>query len=117
MWLTNGTDQTLTDIKAQNCVMLKEAVGFTALSDSNKVYTNPYVATHSEDGTKWIITAWEPCVRPWGNPLVPCMHSDPQFPDCEPKETKHIKGWLSFYEGTDINAEFIRIEATGWSKK
>lgn len=116
MWLKNGTDETLSKLKVQNCIMLKNAEGFSGLIDSNKVYTNPYVATRSEDGKKWIITAWVPCIRPWGNPLVPCMHSDPQFPDCAPGETKYLKGWLSFYEGSDIKAEFKRIEATGWNR-
>jgi len=37
------------------------------------------------------------------------MHSDPQFPDCKPGETKRMKGWLSFYEGDDIEAELKRI--------
>ena len=114
MWLKNGTKETLSDLKIQNCVMLKNTEGFNEQTDSNKVYTNPYVATRSKDSKRWIITAWEDCTRPWGNPLVPCMHSDPKFPDCEPGKTEKIQGWLSFYEGPDIQAEFKRIEATDW---
>ncbi|MFN9942247.1 MAG: hypothetical protein ACK56I_22515, partial [bacterium] len=29
MWLHNGTDQPLSDLRVQNCVMLKAAAGFT----------------------------------------------------------------------------------------
>ena len=112
MWLKNGTDQTLTDLRVQNCVMLKGAKGFEAQVDDNKRIENPYVLCKA--GRRWIITAWEPCHRPWTNPPVPCLHSDPRFPDCPPGETRRIDGWFSFYEGDDIKAELERIERTGW---
>jgi len=114
MWLTNGTEQQLSDLRIQICVMTKMAAGFAQQTNDNKVFTNPYVACRSDDGKRWIITAWEGCHRPWGNAKCPCFHSDPKFPDLEPGETKRLRGWLSFYEGTDINAEFKRIEETGW---
>lgn len=116
MWLKNGTAKTLTGLRVQNCVMLKGALGFTDQTNDNKVFKKPYVAVHHQSKKKWIITAWTPCDRPWANHKCPCLHSDPKFPDCKPGETKTLKGWLSFYEGTDIDAEIARIEATGWSK-
>ena len=116
MWLTNGTDRPLTDLRVQNCVMLKGAAGFDAQTQENKVLTDPYVACRGASGDRWIITAWDPCHRPWANPDCPCMHSDPKFTDCPPGETKRMRGWLSFYEGTDIRAEFARIEKTGWRR-
>jgi hypothetical protein len=42
------------------------------------------------------------------------MHSDPQFPDCAPGETQRLRGWLSFYQGTDIDAELSRIRKLDW---
>ncbi len=114
MWLRNGTDQKLTDLRVQICVMTKMAVGFASQTNENKVFTNPYVACRSEDGKRWIITAWESCNRPWGNEQCPCFHSDPKFPDLEPGQTRRLHGWLSFYEGDDIQTEFARIEALGW---
>jgi hypothetical protein len=114
MWLQNGTDQRLTDLRVQMCVMTKMAAGFAEQTNKNKVFTNPYVACRSSDGTRWIITAWENCNRPWGNEPCPCFHSDPKFPDLEPGQRHRLRGWLSFYEGTDVQAEFARIEATGW---
>ena len=114
MWLKNGTQKTLSDLRVQNCVMLKGAKGFAAQSDTNKVTRKPYVMCRS--GKRWIITAWDPCHRPWNNPPVPCLHSDPKFPDCPPGETRRITGWFSFYEGDDIDTELKRIEATGWRR-
>jgi hypothetical protein len=112
--LTNGTKETLRDLRVQQCVMLKGAAGFEQQTNDNKLFSTPYVACRSKDGRKWIITAWERCQRAWGNAPCPCLHSDPQFPDCPPGETKRLKGWLSFYEGTDIQAELRRIDGNGW---
>ena len=117
MWLTNGTREPLKGLLVQNCVMLKALRGFEQQTADNKVIQKPYVACRNGAGDKWIISAWEPCVRPWGNPPCPCLHSDPQFSDCDPGQTVRLRGWLSFYEGKDIAAEFKRIEATGWSKE
>jgi len=116
LWLTNGTAATLSDLRVQNCVMLKGADGFTALTNTNKVFAPPYVACRSDSGDRWIITAWEPGHRAWANPPVPCLHSDPRFPDCAPGQTQRLRGWLSFHQGTNIHAEFARIEQTGWRK-
>jgi prepilin-type processing-associated H-X9-DG protein len=114
MWLENGTTGRLTDLRTQICVMTKMAVGFAAQTNENKVFTDPYVACRSEDGERWIITAWEGCDRPWGNADCPCFHSDPHFPDLDFGQRARLRGWLSFYEGPDIRAELARIEATGW---
>lgn len=114
MWLKNGTDQPLEGLRVQNCVMLKGALGFEAQTNDNKVFKAPYAAAHDRDGTRWVITAWEPCHRPWANERCPCLHSDPKFPDCAPGDTQRLRGWLSFYEGEDLDAELERIEATGW---
>ena len=116
MWLKNGTKEKLTNLRVQICVMPKMAPGFEQQTNDNKILTNPYVACRSEDGKRWIITAWQGCKRPWANPDCPCFHSDPKFPDLDPGETGRLKGWLSFYEGTDIEAEIKKIEATGWLK-
>lgn len=114
MWLSNGTRETLKGLLVQNCVMLKSLRGFEQQTADNKVIQKPYVACKNAAGDKWIITAWEPCVRPWGNPPCPCIHSDPQFPDCDPGQTVRLRGWLSFYEGTDLAAELRRIDGTDW---
>lgn len=117
MWLTNGTKDRLTNLRVQNCVMPKAAKGFAAQSNDNKVLSAPYAACRSDHAKRWIITAWTPCHRPWANPPCPCFHSDPKFPDCDPDQTQRLRGWLSFYEGDDIQSEFRRIDATAWQEK
>jgi len=114
MWLTNGTSQTLSDLRVQNCVMLKGARGFEEQTEANKVFDPPYAACRSRDGRRWVITAWVPDHRAWSNAKCPCLHSDPKFPDCAPGQTQSLRGWLSFFEGDDIQAEFRRIDATAW---
>lgn len=116
LWLTNGSAETLSDLRVQNCVMLKGADGFTEQTGDNKILKKPYAAVRSGTGpaTRWVITAWEPNHRTWQNPPCPCLHSDPKFPDCAPGQTQRLVGWLSFYEGDDIRAEFQRLDAIGW---
>jgi len=114
LWLKNGTAEKLTDLRVQNCVMLKGAAGFTEQDNENKLFSNPFAAARNAAGDRWIITAWSHCHRPWGNARCPCLHSDPKFPDCEPGETKTLRGWLSFYEGTEIESEFQRLAKMNW---
>lgn len=114
MWLKNGTSQTRSDLRVQNCVMLKAAEGFSQQTNDNKIFQGAYAVAGSPDRRRWIISGWDPIHRPWGNPPCPCLHADPKFPDCEPGETQTLRGRLSFYEGEDILSELERIERTGW---
>ena len=114
MWLHNGSDELLSNLKVQNCVMLRQVLEFNSQTDDNKLYQPPYAAVRNEAGNRWIITAWEGCQRAWGNNHCPCLHSDPQFPDLKPGDRHELRGWLSFYEGEDIQGELKRIEMTGW---
>lgn len=114
MWLTNGTTEPLTDLRVQNCVLLKFARGFQQQTNDNKVFWGPYAACRDASGERWIISAWDPIHRSWANQQCPCLHSDPQFPDCPPGETKRLRGWLSFYEGRNIHRELLRVEREGW---
>jgi hypothetical protein len=112
LWLRNGTPERLTGLRVQNCVMLKGAPEFAA--STNRVFRPPFAAAGDAAGRRWVITAWEPLHRAWANPPVPCIHADPQFQDCAPGETVRVYGWLSFFEGADVQAEFARIEGTAW---
>ncbi len=114
LWIRNGTEKTLSGLRVQNCVMLKDAVGFDDLTTENKLLEQPYAVCRNGEGNRWVITAWEQCVRPWGNEHCPCLHSDPQFTDCRPGDTQRLRGWLSFYEGTDIQSELKRIDTLDW---
>ena len=98
---------------------LRDAQGapeFAQQTNDNKVLGKVYGACRSSRADRWFITAWVPVNRVWANPDVPCLHSDPQFPDCPPGETRRLRGWFSFYEGKDVEAEIRRIEATGWQR-
>src|SRR5262249_4873727 len=104
LWVSNGSAEKLTGLQVQMCVMLKGLTGFEERTNDNKVFAKPLAACRARGGKRWVITGWEPCVRAWGNPPCPCLHSDPQVPDCLPGETKRVRGWLSFFEGDDIDA-------------
>ena len=116
LWLKNGTPSRLTGLRVQNCVMLKGAPGFTAQNNNNNLFRPPYAVARHEKLDRWVITGWEPTQRAWGNAPCPCLHADPQFPDCEPGQTVRCRGWLSYFEGADIDSELKRIDATGWAK-
>ena len=109
--LTNGTKEPLKGLRVQNCVMLKSAAGFNAQTNDNKIKRGSNAVCRSEDGNRWIITAWDPLHRTWFNERCPCLHSDPVFPDCASGKTVRVRGWLSFYEGDEIDAELDRIDS------
>jgi len=109
MALQNGTKEKLTGLRVQMCLMLGRAKGFEAQTKENKVLASPFAAVRSDDGQRWIIQAWQPVQRVWENPPCPCIHSDPQFPDCPPGESREVFGRVSFYQGTDIQAELKRL--------
>lgn len=114
MWLKNGSEEALRELRVQNCVMLKGAPEFAHTAEELIVKSEPCIARRSSLADRWIITAWTPCYNTWFNPPCPCMHSDGEFPDCAPGEAHRLRGWLSFYEGDDVVAEMERIGATGW---
>jgi peptidoglycan/xylan/chitin deacetylase (PgdA/CDA1 family) len=117
LWVRSGSAETLKGLLVQMCVMLKKLGGFDEQTNENKVFTKPFAACRDQTGKRWVITGWQPCVRTWGNPPCPCLHSDPQVPDCSPGQTKKIVGWLSFYEGKDIEGEMRRLRKTVFEVK
>ncbi len=112
LWLDNQSDEHLSNLNVQNCVMLKQAAGFNERTVENKVFSAPFAACRDLTGKRWIITGWESCERAWGNEQCPCLHADPRLPDCPPGQRVELRGWLSFYEGDDIAAELARLKAT-----
>jgi len=108
--VTNGSAEMLTGLRVQMCVMLANLAGFDKRTNENKVFAAPFAASRDATGKRWVITGWERCGRAWGNPPCPCLHADPVVEDCPPGETKTVRGWLSFYEGTDIDAELKRLK-------
>ena len=110
LWIKNGSSEPLEGLVVQNCMMLARAAGFDQQTIDNKLIEKPFVACHDGSKSRWIIVGWQDCIRPWANPPCPCMHSDPQFPDCPPGESRQLRGVLSFYAGADIQSEFKRLQ-------
>jgi len=111
LWLENGTDEALTGMSAQICLMLAATKGLTYLDNAPKRYEQGVAAAPTDDGQRWVLTAFERCKRAWGNEDVPCIHSDPALPDAAPGERVSVKGRLWFYEGDDIDGEIARGSA------
>jgi hypothetical protein len=109
MWLTNGTNAPLSGLRSQVCVMLKGLPGFNSQRRHTHVVAGPFIAIKSDRHDRWVITAWEPNDRAWDNPPVPCIHSDPVFPDCQPGQTVNVRGGLWFYEGDQVRQEIARL--------
>lgn len=115
MWLRNFSGhrlsgfQTQGGIRGQVCVMLKGAPDFNRQTNDNKILRRPVVAVHSVEGNRWVLARWDPPGRVWGNPQLPCMHSDPNLPDSPFGTTVRAHGRLWFYEGTNIEQEIRRF--------
>lgn len=112
MSLFNGTDAELSDLRIQMCAMLKSMKGFEEQTNDNKVFRGALAACRNSAGDKWVILGFQKNQRTWGNASCPCLHSDPIFDNCPSGETRSVHGRLSFYQGSDINAELDRIEAS-----
>jgi len=113
LWVRNGTDATLTGLRAQVCLMLKEMPGFEAQTNENKEFDAPVTTVRNTDGTRWILIAYQDIDRCWGNDKCPCAHADPKIPDAAPGERRAVRGRIWFYEGKDIEAR--RAEAQAWA--
>ncbi|MDZ4859839.1 MAG: polysaccharide deacetylase family protein [Candidatus Hydrogenedentes bacterium] len=107
LWLENGTDQPLTKLRTQICVMLKGMEDYQFQSNENKRFDGSVASAHSLDGSSWVLVAFDNCGRTWGNKDCPCMHSDPVLPDAAPGERVSVKGRLWFFKG-DIEKEIAR---------
>jgi hypothetical protein len=114
LWLENQSDVALTNMRVQNCVMLKHAAGFSEQTIDNKIFWGPYSVCRHETKDRWIVTAWDPLHRCWGNKDCPCLHSDPTIPDCQPNEKQTLQGCVSFYQGNDLFAQLLRLGGSGW---
>jgi len=108
-WLENGSDETLTGLRCQMCLMPARVPGFEALTNENKIFRDGVAAVRSsERDDRWLLLVVERCTNAWGNADVPCMHSDPLLPDLAPGERAETKGRVWFYEGDDIDGEIAR---------
>jgi peptidoglycan/xylan/chitin deacetylase (PgdA/CDA1 family) len=96
LWLRNGTQEPLSRLRTQICVLLKGAPSFNEQTTANKEFGKTVASVRSATGARSILTEWERCGRTWGNAQCPCLHSDPVLPDCAPGETVRVTGRLWF---------------------
>ena len=112
LWLENGASEPLSELRTQVCAMLKGAAGFNAQSDAGRRIEGGVAAMRAAGNDRWLLIAFDQHRRVWGNPPVPCIHSDPVFPDAQPGQRVEVQGRLWFYEGASIDAEIERANAT-----
>jgi peptidoglycan/xylan/chitin deacetylase (PgdA/CDA1 family) len=108
LWLENGSESMLTDLRTQVCLLLKGAKGFNEQSDERKEYLSPFAAVKSKKNDHWILIAFENCGTVWGNSKCPCIHSDPILPDASAGQRVSVKGRIWFYEGKNVHMEMDR---------
>jgi hypothetical protein len=108
LWLENGSESMLTDLRTQVCLLLKGAKGFNEQSDERKEYLSPFAAVKSKKNDHWILIAFENCGTVWGNSKCPCIHSDPILPDASAGQRVSVKGRVWFYEGKNVHMEMDR---------
>ena len=113
--ISNGSDQNLTGLHIQMCGMLKGLTGFAEQTNDNKVFSSPFSACKSAMGNQWVILGFDHCHRVWGNARCPCLHADPQVPDCAPGESQTVHGWVSFFQGDEIAGELKRLEKVAFA--
>ncbi len=112
----NGTDQTLTGLRVQMCVMLAGLKGFESHDSKPHRLESPFATCRDKDAKRWIITAWEHSGRVWGNPPCPCIHSDPVVPNCPPGESREVRGGVWFHEGADPAPKLKQLRIEHFSK-
>ena len=108
LWLENGTDKPLTNLRTQICAMMKGMKGFEYQSNQNKRYIGSVAATDMLDGSRDILISFDRCGRVWGNEKCPCMHSDPVLPDAAPGQRVSVQGRLWFHHGPGLDRSIAR---------
>ena len=57
----------------------------------------PVISTVSKDGSWGMVTRSEDAPGVWSNPGIPCHHSDPTHPLCDPGKTAEINNEIEFF--------------------
>jgi len=109
--IENASDQPMDDLHAQVCVLLRGFPEFQARFEDQTLFEAPWSMVRLPETDRWLVTAWEPCRRSWGNPPCPCLHSDPRFEPAPPGATVAARGWLGFVEAGSPEEARRRFEA------
>jgi len=110
LWVRNDSSQKLTGLRTQiwSCspVPRNSAGRITTRNFSAARFS----AASSATGDRWLLTAWDRCGRAWGNPPVPCLHSDPVLPDCSPEPEVRVRGPTVVLRRRQIDTELERVQ-------
>lgn len=80
----------------------------------NELADPPLVAVHEKgNDRRWVATMWDPARMLFSNPTLPCIHSDPQPPDCPPGETTSASGVILFHDGDASSLKARALELMG----
>ena len=109
LFLENGTESLLTELRTQVCVMLAAAPEFSEQNQERKHYEKPLTIVKANDADRYLLLAFGHCGRVWGNEKCPCVHSDPVLRDAAPGARVTARGLLRFYEGADIAGAAQRL--------
>jgi peptidoglycan/xylan/chitin deacetylase (PgdA/CDA1 family) len=107
--LDNQCPKPLSDLRTQVCVMLKGMPGLTHQTEAGKLIRDGITAANVAGTNRWVIVGFTPRFRGWQNPNVPCIHSDPIFPDTLPGHKSTVRGRLIFYEGDAVEEAMDRL--------
>lgn len=111
LWLVNRTDEPLTNLRTQVCVMLKGLAGMNEqISDNKQLHGAVALARATDGAPRYVLTAWERTGRTWENPPVPCIHADPTFPDAQPGERVAVRGVIRFHEGDNVHSAVEQLQ-------
>jgi hypothetical protein len=109
LWLKNGTDVDLTQLRTQICLMLKGSPGFDELNNDKKIFNAPVAAAKALGKDRWVMIGFEKCHRAWGNEKCPCIHAEPTLPDAVKGQRVSAKGSIVFYEGAGIESAMKKL--------
>lgn len=75
----------------------------------------PVIATTAPDGQRVIALSWERGVSLMSNGWIPCLHCDPQWPDCPPGQTVRLRGRLYITDAA-LDALWATLATNPWER-
>ena len=92
------------------CVMLAGLTGFDERTNENKVFAAAVRRVQGRDRASGGSSPAGSGAGGRGATRRARACTPTRVADCPPGETRTVRGWLSFYEGGDIDAELARLK-------
>ena len=112
--VTNGSAEKLTGLRVQMCVMLAGLTGFDAADERQQGVRRPVRRVQGRDRQAVGHHRLGAVRAGVGQPAVPVPARRPGGRGLPPGESRSVRGWLSFYEGADIDAELKRLSGVAF---